>query len=78
MAVVVKGAFAGVGGAGGNGSTHPNVWRREITCTEVRIFQFPITDYSERNPWIRLKGMNACQLKSVSVVCRNNVYQPYC
>ena len=49
MAVVVKGAFAGVGGAGGNGSTHPNVWRREITCTEVRAFEFkfPITDYSE-------------------------------
>ena len=39
MAVVVKGAFAGVGGAAGNGSSHPNVWRREITCTEVRIHQ---------------------------------------
>ena len=60
MAVVVKGAFAGVGGAAGNGSSHPNVWRREITCTEVRTFEFkfPITNYSESVHWVRLKGMH--------------------
>ena len=34
MAVVVKGAFAGAGVGGINGSSPP-VWRREITCTEV-------------------------------------------
>ena len=35
MAVVVKGAFAGAGVGGTNGSSVPGIWRREITCTEV-------------------------------------------